>query len=185
MCVYVCVSVSVCLCVCLSVCIFVCHMCLLCSPVRPCLPTPAPAPTQAYSTVGTPDYIAPEVFSRQGYTEYVHPVRVAVVLHVGNGVSSVCGGTEQASKQARAHTHTHTRTHTHTHAHTHTHTHTHCPLSPLDAVRDRTCDWWSLGVIMFEMLIGYPPFCSDSPQETYKKVRTCLSLYVCLSTCLC
>lgn len=56
----------------------------------------------AYSTVGTPDYIAPEVFQQNGYT--------------------------------------------------------------------RTCDWWSLGVIMFEMLVGYPPFCSDSPQETYKKV---------------
>ena len=23
---------------------------------------------------------------------------------------------------------------------------------------------------MFEMLVGYPPFCSDSPQETYRKV---------------
>lgn len=23
---------------------------------------------------------------------------------------------------------------------------------------------------MFEMLIGYPPFCSETPQETYKKV---------------
>ena len=34
----------------------------------------------------------------------------------------------------------------------------------------RTCDWWSLGVIMFEMLVGYPPFCSDVPQETYRKV---------------
>ena len=57
----------------------------------------------AYSTVGTPDYIAPEVFVQTGYT--------------------------------------------------------------------KSCDWWSLGVIMFEMLVGYPPFCSESPQETYRKVR--------------
>jgi len=56
----------------------------------------------AYSTVGTPDYIAPEVFLQKGYT--------------------------------------------------------------------KTCDWWSLGVIMFEMLVGYPPFCSEGPQETYHKV---------------
>ncbi|XP_066275539.1 serine/threonine-protein kinase 38-like [Branchiostoma lanceolatum] len=56
----------------------------------------------AYSTVGTPDYIAPEVFMQTGYT--------------------------------------------------------------------KTCDWWSLGVIMYEMLIGYPPFCSENPQETYRKV---------------
>ncbi|KAL3308310.1 Serine/threonine-protein kinase 38-like, partial [Cichlidogyrus casuarinus] len=56
----------------------------------------------AYSTVGTPDYIAPEVFQREGYTY--------------------------------------------------------------------ACDWWSLGVIMYEMLIGYPPFCSYTPQETYRKV---------------
>lgn len=70
---------------------------------------------QAYSTVGTPDYIAPEVFQQNGYT--------------------------------------------------------------------KSCDWWSLGVIMYEMLIGipffycfynnflgYPPFCSETPQETYRKV---------------
>lgn len=23
---------------------------------------------------------------------------------------------------------------------------------------------------MYEMLIGYPPFCSETPQETYRKV---------------
>lgn len=56
----------------------------------------------AYSTVGTPDYIAPEVFLQTGY--------------------------------------------------------------------DKSCDWWSLGVIMFEMLIGYPPFCSETPHETYTKI---------------
>ncbi|VDD91119.1 unnamed protein product [Enterobius vermicularis] len=56
----------------------------------------------AYSTVGTPDYIAPEIFQPNGYT--------------------------------------------------------------------KSCDWWSLGVIMYEMLIGYPPFCSETPQETYRKV---------------
>jgi len=32
------------------------------------------------------------------------------------------------------------------------------------------CDWWSVGVIMFEMLIGYPPFCSEHPNETYRKI---------------
>ncbi|KAG8142594.1 hypothetical protein E2320_005800 [Naja naja] len=56
----------------------------------------------AYSTVGTPDYIAPEVFMQTGY--------------------------------------------------------------------NKLCDWWSLGVIMYEMLIGYPPFCSETPQETYRKI---------------
>jgi len=56
----------------------------------------------AYSTVGTPDYIAPEVFMQEGY-----------------------GG---------------------------------------------ECDWWSVGVIMFEMLCGYPPFCSESTSETYRKI---------------
>jgi len=56
----------------------------------------------AFSTVGTPDYIAPEVFSQKGYNHQV--------------------------------------------------------------------DWWSIGVILFEMVIGYPPFYSDTPQKTCQKI---------------
>ena len=57
---------------------------------------------QLYSTVGTPDYIAPEVLGGEGY------------------------GSE--------------------------------------------CDWWSLGVIFFECLVGYPPFYSEQPMDTCRKI---------------
>ncbi|KAF9038430.1 AGC/NDR protein kinase [Panaeolus papilionaceus] len=56
----------------------------------------------AFSTVGTPDYIAPEVFAMKGY--------------------------------------------------------------------GKECDWWSLGAIFFECLVGYAPFCSDNPGDTYRKI---------------
>ena len=56
----------------------------------------------AYSTVGTPDYIAPEVFGQNGYGQEV--------------------------------------------------------------------DWWSIGVMFFEMVVGYPPFFSENPADTCKKI---------------
>lgn len=71
----------------------------------------------AYSTVGTPDYIAPEVLAAQ------------------NGASG---------------------------------------YSYTTAV-----DWWSLGVIMFECLVGYTPFYAEDPVTTCRKIlrwRQCLEL---------
>jgi len=34
----------------------------------------------------------------------------------------------------------------------------------------KECDWWSLGAIMFECLVGYPPFCAENASDTYKKI---------------
>ncbi|KAJ3036069.1 hypothetical protein HK097_003934, partial [Rhizophlyctis rosea] len=35
---------------------------------------------------------------------------------------------------------------------------------------NRSCDWWSLGVIVFEMLYGFPPFCSKNRNQTKIKI---------------
>lgn len=39
---------------------------------------------------------------------------------------------------------------------------------------------WSLGAIMYEMLVGYPPFYSDDPVTTCRKVWSKLHLWTCL-----
>jgi len=35
---------------------------------------------------------------------------------------------------------------------------------------DNHADWWSVGVIMFECLCGYPPFSSEEAGQTYQKI---------------
>jgi serine/threonine protein kinase len=39
--------------------------------------------------------------------------------------------------------------------------------------QNKAVDWWSLGILIFEMLAGYTPFYSEDPMDTYKKVAYC------------
>jgi len=42
----------------------------------------------------------------------------------------------------------------------------------LNTGHDFRCDWWALGVLIFEMLTGTAPFRADSPYNLYKTILT-------------
>lgn len=35
---------------------------------------------------------------------------------------------------------------------------------------NKSVDWWSFGILIFEMLAGYTPFCDPSPMKTYENI---------------
>lgn len=37
---------------------------------------------------------------------------------------------------------------------------------------DKNCDWWSYGALLYEMLIGAPPFYNENKKEMIKKILT-------------
>ncbi len=41
----------------------------------------------------------------------------------------------------------------------------------------KAVDWWSLGILLHEMLIGYPPFIGDNPFQVYQKILNSLVVF--------
>ena len=35
---------------------------------------------------------------------------------------------------------------------------------------NKAVDWWALGVLIYEMVAGYPPFFADQPIQIYEKI---------------
>jgi calcium-dependent protein kinase len=43
----------------------------------------------------------------------------------------------------------------------------------LEGKYDKSCDIWSVGVITYIMLCGYPPFNGTSEQQLFRKILLC------------
>ena len=43
----------------------------------------------------------------------------------------------------------------------------------LDGLYDKACDMWSLGVITYCLISGYPPINADTDQKLFFKIKTC------------
>ncbi len=36
---------------------------------------------------------------------------------------------------------------------------------------DKSADWWSLGILTYEMMFGLPPFYHNSQKEMFRKIK--------------
>ncbi|SIO73761.1 protein kinase A [Babesia microti strain RI] len=45
-----------------------------------------------------------------------------------------------------------------------------CPEILLNKGHGKPVDWWTLGILVYEMLVGYPPFYSDNPIGIYRNI---------------
>jgi len=45
-----------------------------------------------------------------------------------------------------------------------------CPEIVTGQGHGKGCDWWTLGILIYEMLASFPPFVADEPIETYRKI---------------
>lgn len=43
----------------------------------------------------------------------------------------------------------------------------------LEGKYDKSCDIWSIGVMTYIMLCGYPPFNATTDNQLFKKILTC------------
>lgn len=46
-----------------------------------------------------------------------------------------------------------------------------CPEIINNDGHNQMVDWWAFGILVFEMLCGFPPFRSEKPEQTYKMIR--------------